>query len=203
MLEKACSKCKLVLPADRFNKAKWLKTGLRPDCKDCYSKAKKEYWAKRPKSDVAIRRAENARLAKDDLRRCVTCSEIKPRDDEHFALARGRPLPTCRECDRKRVREWAESNAERYKASAAAGWAQRYAAKQQRTIQLTAEHKQQLKEIYAECRERNRNSPRAWHVDHIVPLNGKTVSGLHVPWNLQIIPGSANVRKSNKVSESY
>jgi hypothetical protein len=38
-----------------------------------------------------------------------------------------------------------------------------------------------------------------WHVDHILPLQGKFVSGLHVPKNLQVIPWIDNVKKSNKV----
>ena len=36
------------------------------------------------------------------------------------------------------------------------------------------------------------------HVDHIIPLQGKKVSGLHTFANLRVIPGSDNVKKSNK-----
>lgn len=36
------------------------------------------------------------------------------------------------------------------------------------------------------------------HVDHIIPLQGRKVSGLHVFSNLRVIPGSDNVKKSNK-----
>lgn len=37
------------------------------------------------------------------------------------------------------------------------------------------------------------------HVDHYIPLQGRDVSGLHVPWNLRVIPAVVNMRKHNRV----
>lgn len=63
---------------------------------------------------------------------------------------------------------------------------------------LTKEHLQSIRNIYKECHSLNTTSPERYEVDHIVPLQGKTVSGLHVPWNLQILPMSENRKKGNK-----
>lgn len=42
-----------------------------------------------------------------------------------------------------------------------------------------------------------------WHVDHVVPLRGEEVSGLHVPWNLCLRPSYANEAKGKTHADSH
>lgn len=42
----------------------------------------------------------------------------------------------------------------------------------------------------------------AWHIDHVVPLRGRFVCGLHVWNNLAVIPATANMKKSSKFDET-
>ena len=57
---------------------------------------------------------------------------------------------------------------------------------------LTEEHHKQIAEIYATC-------PKDCDVDHVVPLRGKNVSGLHVPWNLEHMEKLDNMSKGNRL----
>lgn len=63
---------------------------------------------------------------------------------------------------------------------------------------LTPEHRQQIQQIYREARLKTEIGPKQYHVDHIVPLLGENVSGLHVPWNLQVLEATENSKKGNK-----
>jgi hypothetical protein len=57
----------------------------------------------------------------------------------------------------------------------------------------------ELQAVYIECRRMTAETGIPHHVDHIHPLQSEEVCGLHVPWNLQIIPAAENARKSNKM----
>jgi hypothetical protein len=76
--------------------------------------------------------------------------------------------------------------------------AKRKAAKLKRTpAWLSSDDHWMVEQAYELAALRTKMFGFSWHVDHILPLQGKTVSGLHTPYNLQVIPGVENVRKSN------
>lgn len=49
------------------------------------------------------------------------------------------------------------------------------------------------------CQLRAGETGFLWHIDHMLPLRAKTVSGLHVAENIQVIPAVLNLLKGNKL----
>jgi hypothetical protein len=63
---------------------------------------------------------------------------------------------------------------------------------------LSASHYDEMRDLYTKSSQIAELTGILFHVDHIVPLQGELVCGLHVPWNLQVIPAYENLSKSNK-----
>ena len=88
----------------------------------------------------------------------------------------------------------------RYPAKAAKATADYRAAKAQRTPSwLTEDDHWIMEEIYELSYMRSKATSIQHHVDHIIPLRGELVSGLHVPENLQVMEGIENSRKNNRM----
>lgn len=96
------------------------------------------------------------------------------------------------------AKEWILNNYDKYLAKAAKCRATKLHAT---PSWLTKEQLYEIEEFYTLAQELAwlNQDGKAFHVDHIVPLQGKEVSGLHVPWNLQLLPAVENLKKSNKI----
>ena len=95
---------------------------------------------------------------------------------------------------RQKSREYQKKNPHVYAKSGA----KRKAAKLQRTpLWLTDIDHERIGNEYKLAALLTKVTGSSWHVDHIIPLQGKMVSGLHVPSNLRVLPAVENIRKSN------
>lgn len=94
------------------------------------------------------------------------------------------------------TRKWREANPDVYLRIVSVNATKRRAMKL-RAMPAWADQKA-ISAVYAEAKRLSRETGVKHHVDHIVPLNHKQVSGLHVPANLQILPAADNIRKSNR-----
>ena len=139
--------------------------------------------------------------------------EYRGRPEVHEKILSNRRLPENREKARSTYVEYAakpEVKADRkIKASAyrkknkdklLAQTRARQAAKLNRTPPWADLKK--VEEFYFEARRLSEETGILHHVDHIVPLQSKFVSGLHVETNLRIVPAKVNLSKNNKFDET-
>ena len=134
-----------------------------------------------------------------NFKSCSECWEIKNlKEFGRYQPWEGRLYfrSTCKACDAQRSRiydsQYPEKAVER-------GVRRRNTKHKATPLWLSKSDKKDIGKIYKECRARNKEAGYIkYHVDHIIPLQGTDVCGLHVPWNLQIITARENLAKSNK-----
>ncbi len=67
-----------------------------------------------------------------------------------------------------------------------------------RTNRMFPGFDKEIENIYKKAKDLTKQTGISYQVDHFYPLNGENSSGLHVPWNLQIITAEENLKKNNK-----
>lgn len=101
---------------------------------------------------------------------------------------------------KEHVRKWGKNNPSKILSYTRASQAKRILRSPK---WLTEEDRWMIQEAYDLAALRTKLLGFSWHVDHIIPLQGKIVSGLHVPLNLQVIPGKDNVAKANQYEVQF
>ena len=141
-------------------------------------------------------------------KQCSLCKKIK----EHTEFSNNKTISdnihyVCKDCDIVKSNKYRKENQEKVKQSRHNTYEKkkkddtkyfkrknalaRRRVKQRTPKWITEKEKQDIQDFYANC-------PEGYHVDHIIPLNGKLVSGLHVLSNLQYLSKYDNLSKGNK-----
>jgi hypothetical protein len=172
---------------------------LSGTCVECRKLESRKRYAADPKA--AVEKVKKYYGKNSDL--------IKTKRREKYAENPEKELFT----SRVRVAQWRAANPEKVKAQkhikqaykqrnphkVIAATAKRRAAKKHRTPHwLTNEDHWMIEQIYDLAALRTKVTGVSWHVDHIYPIQGDFVSGLHVPGNLRVVPWFENLSKGNK-----
>lgn len=202
---KVCSKCATAKAKSEFKPRKSSSDGLHQWCAGCLAAYYREYEKRNAKRKALLRRdryelnrpqilAARAEYYKDNV------AAIKCRRSEY------------RKSNMERLRDaqlvWRKNNVD-YLRLAKMKWAKanpgavRSIRARRRAAELKATpswaSRAEIEKIYSEAARIQAETGIAHHVDHIVPLQGELVNGLHVPWNLRIITATENISKGNRL----
>jgi hypothetical protein len=141
---------------------------------------------------------------------CKSCDEEKPSESFHSDLRNKDGLQSrCRDCyansyttnkDSIRLKRVAWEKLNQHKKTAYENL-RRSRKKKATPSWLSSSHLAEIGYKYWLARDLKMITGEDYEVDHIIPLTNRVVQGLHVPWNLQILPADLNRKKLNKLGE--
>lgn len=190
-MKKRCTKCGEEKALEMFHRKTGATDGRKSRCAVCQNAASATWHATNREKHLALNRAWYEKNHAAALARTAKWrTENAERHLAYLAAWREKNADRVRESSRNRLRRWKKDNRGAVNADkmrrianqlqATPEWADRAAI---RAIYKDAAH---LRKMGVDC-----------EVDHIVPLRGKTVSGLHVHANMQIVSGAYNRQKGN------
>ena len=161
------------------------------------------------------------------MKTCTKCQQTKPLDGFYKRLRSPDGLEAwCKVCRLEHNHKWFDKNKDRH-GELTRSWYERnreqhlensrawYSANRHRKLATTAKREERCKlatpkwidmeeihAVYAGARRMTERFGVLFEVDHIIPLQGKKVSGLNVPGNLQVLARSENRRKLNKITHA-
>ena len=176
MITKECTVCRSVLPSSDFYSYK--KTKLRSSCKKCMNadnKGRALAWKHR---NADALRAKDRELYWANPEKASAKYKKYYRENIEFHT--------------NRAKAYIQANPG--KAAAAAMLRHNYV----KRATLKGLSKEDFTPIYALAANMTERTGIRHEVDHIIPLRAKKASGLHVPWNLQVLTKSENSSKGNR-----
>lgn len=183
---KVCVRCRCSKPLDQFVKASRNKDGYSGRCKECHRAATAPYDAKRvyTPEQLAKKRQYHKEWSKRDG------------SAEAIAAAKAKWLESNKDRKAASNASWKKVN----KAKVAASTRERQARQLKATPGWADQHRIRCFYYVAEALASMWGEP--FEVDHVIPLRGKNVCGLHAPSNLRVIPARENRSKGNRLDEA-
>jgi len=206
-LLRCCTKCSRDFPATteffHIVDRKISATTLRGDCVECFRTRLRLRYATSEKARSDLTASTRRRRARADVKEKerIYAREKKRKDrSTEEGAARLRDY----------VRTWRAANPEkyeRYKTTTYKGVTPKVLAKNRtRDLRKTRAtppwvELSLITPFYEYAAALTKQTGIRYSVDHIMPLKGKDSSGLHVPWNLQVIPLADNIKKGNRLCQ--
>jgi len=192
---KTCTKCGNNHPLSEYSPQKMGKYGRTAQCKACFRAYNKAHAAEKKLRDQAWRSqnpgtwrgyTKQWRDANPDKVKAYTDANRERQAEISRATYEGN-----KEARLVQMAAWRKANPDKVSATA-----MRHIARKMQACPPWADH-DAIAAVYAEAARLTKETGIPHQVDHIIPLQGKNVCGLHVHQNLRAIPATENQRKSN------